>query len=73
MTEVELPTIWREELTAENHNLQKETRVSQGRPVISGYRQEMKLGTQKKLGEMEKTVSALKYFSKNSQTFVNNF
>ena len=74
MTEVELPTIWREELTAENHtHLQKETRASQGRPVISGYRQEMKLGTQKKLGETEKTVTALKYFSKNSQTFVNNF
>lgn len=46
MTEVELPTIWREELTAENHtHLQKETEVSQAKPVISGYRQELKLGT----------------------------
>jgi hypothetical protein len=47
MTEVEvgLTTTGREELGAENHtHLQKETKCSQQRPGISGYRQEVILG-----------------------------
>lgn len=50
----------------------RKKQVSQLRPVISVYRQELKLGTSKKLGE-KKTFDTLEYISKNSQTFVNNF